>query len=333
VDNQFKSLNPDLEQYLKSTFQGKHIKAKIFFIGDTGFIGKWFKYLARELNLLGISSIQIVGMSRSNLSENLNYDEMFKHLSIDQLNELNLREFTHIIWGASSTSRNRIFESSYNLFSDLLFQIKNQEFQGDFINLSSGAVYEKAFSEYGSIDEDSKQINIDQHDVSDYVKEKILFENGINKLVTGFALNCVNARLFSFCGPGMPTGEGYAMSEFFQAVLNDNDILIKGNPNSLRTYMHPIDLVVIIMHLIIRYPKISNVNIGAGDPFTIYEFANKISRLGKSKVLLDNNADTQPIRHYVPDLSQQKLIADIYPYFTTDKMLLNTFLYYRNQSS
>ena len=333
MDNQFKSLNPDLEQYLKSTFQGKHIKAKIFFIGDTGFIGKWFKYLARELNLLGISSIQIVGMSRSNLSENLNDDEMFKHLPIDQLNELNLREFTHIIWGASSTSRNRIFESSYNLFSDLLFQIKNQEFQGDFINLSSGAVYEDAFTENGSIGEDSKKIKIDQQDLSEYVKEKLLIENSINKLVSEYPLNCVNARLFSFCGPGMPTGEGYAMSEFFQEVINDNDILIKGNPNSLRTYMHPIDLVVIIMRLIIQQPKISNVNIGAEESFTIYELAKKISRLGKSKVLVDKNANTQPIRHYVPALYQQKLIADIYPYFNTDKMLLNTFLYYRNQKS
>ena len=152
-------------------------------------------------------------------------------------------------------------------------------------------------------------------------------------MVSGYPLNCVNARLFSFCGPGMPTGEGYAMSEFFQEVINDNDILIKGNPNSLRTYMHPIDLVVIIMRLIIQQPKISNVNIGAEESFTIYELAKKISRLGKVKGEGDTNANTQPIRHYVPALSQQKLIAEIYPYFTTDKMLLNTFLYYRNRNS
>jgi nucleoside-diphosphate-sugar epimerase len=329
VDNLFKYLNPNLSKYLLTNFQDKKLSGNICLIGDSGFIGKWFLFLVNELNSLKLTSIRVVGLSRTSHFPNLNSIDSIEHFSINELKNLNLKEFTHIIWGAASTSRDKVFETSDELFDKLLSQIKSQEFNGYLINLSSGAVYKKAFSNTGEIAENSELVSIQEKGISEYVRNKIFIENRINKNRLELMSNFVNARLFSFCGPGMPTGNGYAMSEFFSEGVDGNDIVIKGNPHSLRAYMHPLDLVVIIIYLICEPPKISNINIGSDDSYTIYEFARKICEFGGSNVVIDFDEGAKKASNYIPDITQQKNLLSIEPYFSTETMLENTFLYYK----
>ena len=329
MDNLFKYLNPNLTEYLLTNFKGKKFSGNICLVGDSGFIGKWFLFLVNELNSLELASIRVVGLSRNSHSPNSKTFDSFEHFSISELEYLNLKEFTHIVWGAASTSRDKVFETSNEIFDKLLSQIKRQKFNGHLINLSSGAVYKKSFSNSGKISENSELVSIQEKGISEYVRNKIFIENRINENELELISNFVNTRLFSFCGPGMPTGNGYAMSEFFNEVVNGNDIIIKGNPHSLRAYMHPFDLVVIIVNLICKTPKISNINIGSDDSHTIYEFARKISEFGRSSVVIEFDEGAKKTSNYIPDITQQKNLFNIEPYFSTVAMLENTFLYYK----
>ena len=329
MNSKFRNLHPNLSNHLLDNFANNQIEANICLIGDTGFVGKWLVFMAQELKNLNISSIRVTGLSRGTFSTK-ELDSSFHHLFIEELPRLDLKEFTHLIWAASSTSRNQNYDSSNLLFDKLISQILSQKFEGYLINLSSGIVYEKSFTTYGPIDEDSQTHRIDKEFLSNYAINKIYIEDKLSTFANEVGLKFINTRLFSFCGPGMPMASGYAMHDFFSRIIDNQDIIIEGNPDTLRSYMHPFDLVVKLFELIIEQPIITNLNIGSSDVQSISYFANQISKFRDLRVLAKSNHLPIERQNYFPDTSLLNKLTKSKPYFSTQSMLEDTYNYYLN---
>jgi UDP-glucuronate decarboxylase len=327
MNSGFRDLHPNLSNHLLDNFVNDQIESNICLIGDTGFIGKWLVFMAKELKNLNIGSIRVTGLSRGTFSTK-ELDSNFHHLFIEELPGLDLKDFTHLIWAASSTSRNQNYDSSNLLFNKLLSQILSQKFEGYLINLSSGIVYEKSFTTHGPIEEGSRTHRIDKEFLSTYAINKIYIESQLSKFANEVGLKFINTRLFSFCGPGMPMASGYAMHDFFSRVISNEDIVIEGNPDTLRSYMHPFDLVVKLFELIIKQPTITNLNIGSSDVQNISYFANQISKFRDLRVLAKTNRHSIERQNYFPDTSLLNEITKSKPYFTTQSMLEDTYNYY-----
>jgi UDP-glucuronate decarboxylase len=326
----FRNLHPNLSNYLLDNFKSNQIEANICLIGDSGFVGKWIVFILQELEKLNIISIRVTGLSRRTLPTK-ELGANFQHLFVEDLPKLDLKNFTHLIWAASSTSRNQDYDSSNLLFDSLLSQVLHQKFEGYFINLSSGIVYEKSFTTYGSIDEDSPTHSLDKEFLSSYAINKLYIEDQLSKFANEADLKFINTRLFSFCGPGMPMASGYAMHDFFSRVINNQEIIIEGNPDTLRSYMHPFDLAVKLFELIIGQPRVKNLNIGSGDVHEISFFANQISKFGDLKIVSKSDHFSIEPQNYFPNTSFLHELTKTKPYFSTQSMLEDTYNYYLNK--
>ena len=97
--------------------------------------------------------------------------------------------------------------------------------------------------------------------------------------------------------------------------------------------MHPFDLTVKIIELIIETPPVECLNVGSDDPQTIKFFADEISKLGNSKVLLGSKAQDESLKNYFPDTTKLKHNTNSANFFSTSTMLIDTFKFYQSQLS
>ena len=97
--------------------------------------------------------------------------------------------------------------------------------------------------------------------------------------------------------------------------------------------MHPFDLTVKIIELIIKTPPVECLNVGSDDPQTIKFFADEISKLGNSKVLLGSKAQDESLKNYFPDTTKLKHNTNSANFFSTSTMLIDTFKFYQSQIS
>ncbi len=332
MNKSFLDCNPLVKNYLHDTFKKNQFVAKICLIGDSGFIGKWIVFVSELLNTLGSVSIQMTGVSRSHIP-NLKESSSYQHILVKDFQNLQINDFTHIIWGASSTSREQNYSDSNALFDQLLEKILHQEFRGFLLNLSSGAVYKNAFSTYGALSEDSPIFDLHQQNVNEYINNKIYIEKQILHISSIMKLDFLNARLFSFCGPGMPKSEGYAMNDFFTKIISNQSITLNGNPGTIRSFMHPFDLTVKVIELMIKKPNIEYLNIGSDDAQTIQFFAEEISKFGKIKVGVGADANDVSLKNYFPATRRLKQVTNTEDFFSTSTMLIDTYKYYHSQIS
>lgn len=332
MDNFFLKSNPLVKDYLRDTFSKSRHVAKICLIGDSGFIGNWIVFVSEILNLLGTVSIKITGLSRSEIP-NSKKSKNYRHLLVKDFQGLDLNSFTHIIWGASSTSRELNYSDSNALFDLLLDKVITQKFKGFLLNLSSGAVYKNAFTPSEALTEDSPILDLKQKNISEYAKSKIYIERRILDNASKINLGFLNARLFSFCGPGMPKSAGYAMNDFFSKVISKQNITLNGNPETIRAFMHPFDLAVKIFELIIEKPSVDCLNVGSDNSQTIKFFADEISKLGHSNVILSSKARDESLKNYYPDTIKLKNYTNSANFFSTSTMLIDTIKFYQSQIS
>jgi nucleoside-diphosphate-sugar epimerase len=146
-------------------------------------------------------------------------------------------------------------------------------------------------------------------------------------------LDFLSARLFSFCGPGMPKSEGYAMNDFFTKIISNQSITLNGNPGTIRSFMHPFDLTVKVIDLIIKKPSVGYLNIGSDNAQTIQFFAEEISKFVNSKVDVGADANDVSLKNYFPATNRLKQVTNTEDFFSTSTMLIDTYKYYQSQFS
>lgn len=112
-----------------------------------------------------------------------------------------------------------------------------------YISFSSGAVYGKGFSE--PVNDDAvNALRINHIAQEDYYS--IARINAEAKHRAHGDLNIVDLRIFSYFSRHINLNDGYFITDVIQALLN-NEVLITDDNNIVRDYLHPDDLLAMIL--------------------------------------------------------------------------------------
>ena len=258
----------------------------ILFIGGTGFFGKAFINYIKNNNILDCNQVTIVGRSvESFLADNLEFSQLenIKYISADILNDMTQLEgnhFSHVVHAAAdATNISNLkhidrFDQIVNGTRNILEFVRNKLPNAKFLFISSGAVYGQMPENMNQFTEDfnGNTNNLESHNVYSIAKQTA--EHLCSLYHDEHGLNISIARCFCFSGIHLPLNVHFAIGNFVQNVIDDKDIIIKGDGKSVRSYLDQDDMSEWILE-ILRNDKFNKTtyNIGSEDSISIKELA------------------------------------------------------------
>jgi dTDP-glucose 4,6-dehydratase len=308
----------DLEYIYQNTqdtwesFRGK----SIFLTGGTGFFGKWllesFIYVNEKLSL----NANITSLTRNPEAFLLEYPFYNKYANTvhfvkgDILTyDFNLdKKFQYIIHAATAAS-DSLNKNNPLLMMDTItigtrkvldFAI-TQPIEG-FLFVSSGAVYGKQPYDISNIQEsDSFKIDINNSNAA-YSEGKRIAELYCSTYFEKYNLPVKIARCFAFVGPYLPLDTHFAIGNFINNVIKNEDIVIMGDGSTTRSYMYASDLSIAIWKILLIGNNNKPYNVGLDKEYTLKEIALILKKnYGNNVQILNMNKDL-PKNVYVPNI-------------------------------
>ena len=317
----------DLEHIFENTqdiwesFRGK----SIFLTGGTGFFGKWllesFIYANEKLAL----NSKITTLTRNPGAFLIDYPFYKEHTNSvqfvkgDILNyDFNLDEkFQYIIHAATAASES-LNKSNPLLMMDTItigtrrvldFAI-TQPIEG-FLFVSSGAIYGKQPWNVSHIREEASfKVDINNPNTA-YAEGKRIAELYCSTYFDKNKLPIKIARCFAFIGPYLPLDTHFAIGNFISNVLKNEDIIIKGDGSTIRSYMYASDLMVWLWTILIKGEINQPYNVGSDEGISIKQLAEKIGSNSNAKVavkILGSPVQKEHIDIYCPSITKAKTI-------------------------
>jgi len=321
----------DLEHIYQNTqdiwesFRGK----SIFVTGGTGFFGKWllesFIYVNEKLAL----NAKITTLTRNPeafLKEYPFYKEHTNSVQFvkgDILNyDFNLDEKFQFIIHAATAASEALNKSNPLLMLDTItigtrnvldFAI-TQPLKG-FLFVSSGAIYGKQPWNVSHIkEEDNFKVDINNPNTA-YAEGKRIAELYCSTYFAKYYLPIKIARCFAFVGPYLPLDTHFAIGNFINNAIKNEDIIIKGDGSTIRSYMYASDLMVWLWKILINGEKNIPYNVGSDESISIKELAEKISIISKANVAVKISGSLvqqEQVDIYCPSITKaNKIIAQI----------------------
>ena len=325
----------DLEEIVRrSTNLASELReSKIVITGSTGFVGAWLTNSLMMLDRthdLGMEFfLPVRNMDRAKERFMSLPDSQVNFLEIDYLTDSNLPkiEVSHIVFSSTPSQPSTggdngsiVERVSKNSFNSLVEVANNQKFPPIFCNLSSGAVYGKKQLNQGMAKEQRLPLDAHARDVNDYGKIKVELELEIEKLTNLGKIRGANPRLFAFVGPGISLEAHFAIGNFMNNALKGEEIFIKGNPNTQRSYLYPTDLIVWLLNLLVK-PTLNPVHIGSENLVSIAALAEKISNIFSSSGVSTGD-DSVESSFYAPDNSKTREFLNVSEEVSLDESLI-----------
>lgn len=321
-------IEKDINNIIKCNDFSKLKNKSVFITGATGLFGLWLLEFLLFLNKKYDFNITITILTRSYYNFISKYPK-FKDCNIDYIEndianfKLNRRYdfFFDLVWAKSENS-----EETYNIMvsgiKNVIKICENIEVE-KLLFISSGAVYGKQPSDILKITEDIKGIPINAYAKAKKYSEELLLDSKINVGI---------ARGFSFIGAYMRL-DYFAIANFIDNVINNRDIIIKGDGSPIRSYLYMADAIHWLLTILLKAENNSIYNVGGGDGISIYDLAKKVSKqvnnyTGKIKVLGEKNYGMAPER-YVPDTSKIIKELGVKENYTLDEAIKRTIEYYK----
>lgn len=263
--------------------------ARIFVTGGTGFIGTWFLETLRYANETLDLSMRVTILSRNGSGFGTKAPHLITYPNFTFIPgdvctfSSPLGQFTHIVHAATDASADLNENNPLRMFNTVLqgtqrvldFAVeKNIE---RVLFLSSGAVYGRQPWGLSHISEDSP-IGPNCGDYrSAYAEGKRAAEMLCAIYKKQFDLNIVIARIFSLLGPYLSLGTHFAAGNFIRDAMNGNVITINGNGLPCRSYLYAADLIVWLLHMLVRADAGQTYNVGSDESISVKELADRIS--------------------------------------------------------
>jgi len=291
------------------TLRGK----SLLLTGGTGFFGKWLLagllFANDELSL----DLKVTVLSRDPASF------LRLHPEISNVAALNFRpghvadffpdkcRFNFILHAAADTTsvttdaeereRTRAIVNGTQRMIDLAQESNAQRM----LNISTGAVYGTFTSQLSGAREDDYDF---AHPQMPYAEAKREAE----KLCAESVLDFVTARAFAFLGPYLPLDAHFAAGNFLRDAIKGGPILVRGDGTALRSYLHPADLVVWLLRILIRGQRACAYNVGSDETVTTAQLARKIAEVvhPAPEVVIQSVQPQGPQNIYLPNIQRAR---------------------------
>ena len=297
---------------------------KILLTGATGFFGKSLFRFWKDTKSIDIINSKIIILSR-NPKRFYDFIKPFMDIfdidliegDVEVYSSLKMDDYTHVLHAAtdstlgsnlSSLARyNQIFNGTKNIL-DLSVKCGVSKI----LLTSSGAIYGdiSQFNQgvkekyYGSINSLLSK--------NSYALAKRSAEHLCALYYDKFGLRYSIARCFAFIGEDLPMNVHFAIGNFIGDAINGRDIIIHGNGQQVRTYLHQSELAKWLTAILLENKETSIYNVGSNEKTTIENVAKLITKYFESKkpkVIIQNKETNAFRNYYVPnvDLIKQEL--------------------------
>lgn len=286
--------------------------SNILITGGTGLFGKsilnFLIYIRKYYNF----NITILTRNKYNFLFN------YSNYNLDFINFINgdIRDFNpdkgynYIIHAATPASDKLEKENPNEMYSIILDGTKNIINIAKKMNVkkllftSSGAVYGEQYESIKSFKESYSGNPITYYGKAKKISEQLFLDSNINVSI---------ARCFAFVGPYLNLDIHFAIGNFIRDVIQNKNIIIKGDGRPLRSYLYTADLIIWLFTILLNSEDKSIYNVGSSNEISIYNLAKKVSNLvinytGNIEVLTKANY-SYPTPKYIPDNS--KIIEEL----------------------
>jgi UDP-glucuronate decarboxylase len=295
---------------------------KLLVTGGTGFFGRALLRRWMDDEKYGTSLPEVSILTRSPESFLGRYPEFFgkEWLSFHKGNVLDYaslphnKTFTHILHGATESTigpslqafqrYDEIVNGTRNILD---YAVKNNVKR--VLLTSSGGVYGPQPETLGEIPESYLGAPDPLDRMSTYSMAKRASEHLCCLYNDLYGVESVVARCFAFVGQDLPLSAHFAIGNFIQDALYNNEINVAGDGTSVRSYMNQTDLAGWLVCLLNKGVAGRAYNVGSDHSISISNLAHLVRDiLSPNKPVVFRNGDGgfQDRNVYIPDITRAK---------------------------
>lgn len=318
-------------------------KARLFITGGTGFFGTWLLEAISAANRRLNINIEAVVLTR----DPAGFAQRLPHLACDPAFEWwqgDIRDFAFrpayfdcIVHAATSASAALNTGAPREMFDTIVhgtervldFALRTRTER--LLLTSSGAIYGRQPPEIPNIAEDAPFGPNPASPASAYAEGKRAAE--LLCALEG-RLSVKIARCFAFVGPHLPLDAHFAAGNFIRDALAGREIVIQGDGSPIRSYLHPADLVVWLLAILVRGNPSHPYNVGSDRGLAIEELAHHIAALPEHPIsvrIMKPKANELPER-YLPDISRARNELGLDVRIGMEDALARTWNWHRNNA-
>jgi dTDP-glucose 4,6-dehydratase len=320
------------------------LKGKTLFVtGGTGFFGIWllksFLFANTHLRL----NARLVLLTRSVGNFLFRFPEFGNNNAL-QFVEGDVKDFefpemdvNYIIHAASETSIQLHLEKPLEMLDTM---VQGTRRVLDFavycraeavLFTSSGAVYGKQPPEISHLEETFNGAPPAYDAGATYAEGKRMAELLCSLYHKQYSLHVKIARCFAFVGPYLPLDGSFAIGNFIKDIIEDKDIVIKGDGTPVRSYMYAADLCVWLWTVLFNGKNIYPYNVGSDEAHTLRQIAGLVATYGKGSVHVQhgNTTSLSATSLYVPSIERAKKELNLTVGIGLEKAIQQTVAFYR----
>jgi nucleoside-diphosphate-sugar epimerase len=304
---------PDLAHILRdAATELEELRGKsVFLTGGTGFFGKWLVgalcHADAELSL----GLRLTVLSRDPASFLRRHPEVANApaLRFEQghVADFPLADHRHdyILHAAADTVATEAEEKERSRAivagTSHMLELARKSGARRLLYASSGAVYGALVGQPSGAKEDDYASAVPLIPYGDAKRnaEQLCEESGVD---------FVTARAFAFLGPYLPLDAHFAAGNFLRDARRGGPILVRGDGTALRSYLHPADLVVWLLRILLRGQRARAYNVGSDEVVTTAQLARYMADAvqPKPEVLIQSVQPQGPQNIYLPDIHRAR---------------------------
>jgi dTDP-glucose 4,6-dehydratase len=307
---------------------------KIFITGGTGFVGKWLLGTLLDADSKLNLNCQVTLLSRDPTAFLRDWPEIvnrFKWITGDvRTFPIDNYDFDVIIHAATEVVENLPPEDLFSICCDgtrRVLELAKKCRASKFLLISSGAVYGPLPSGMTHVPETFLGGPDPLLSSSAYGEGKRVSE-WLAVHASSERFEVMIARVFALVGPHLPLDKHFAIGNFIQAAIKNEEIIIKGDGTPYRSYLYAADMAAWLWAILLRGKSGYPYNVGSDESISIFDLASRVCRLldcdSQISVLKKSNSLTNNPLRYVPDISRMKSELMIPAPFSLDDAIIRT---------
>ena len=285
----------------------------LFITGGTGFFGKWLLgALVHANDTLGLH-LRLTVLSRDPAAFVRDHPDVNKMAGLRFLRghvadfSADEEHYDYVLHAAADTTafstpeeeeeRSRAIVDGTRRMIALARQCGAQRL----LNVSSGAVYGAAAGKTTGATEDdyATAFPVTPYAAAKRAAEQLCADDGID---------FTTARAFAFLGPHLALDAHFAAGNFLRDALKGGPILVRGDGTALRSYLHPADLVVWLLRILVRGERGRAYNVGSDEVVSTAQLARLIAEAVQPvpEVIVQSVQPQGPQNIYLPDITRAR---------------------------